>query len=73
MGILRLVVVGVAGVVAYKAWQKRQAAATGLATRDDGEVTPPHGDRLTAVQTPTLVTEPAVAAAQSSRGFGGEE
>lgn len=69
MSILKLFAAGALGVVAYKAWQHRQATRDAALQADDGTRTAPHGD-------PVLVGEqidmaPAQrAASHSSRGFG---
>jgi hypothetical protein len=71
MRLLRMVALGAAGVVAYRLWKQKQAQAPGTSTYevDYGDASPPHGDTL--LGTPNLAPDPVVAAAQSSRGFGG--
>lgn len=70
MGILRLLAIGAAGVVAYKAWQKRQAGTDAAAEPDTGDVTAPHGDQTFAEASPDVLAEPSAPGTQSSRGFG---
>ena len=68
--ILKLVTAGAVGVIAYKAWQRRQAGAQPApASVDRRETTPPHGDALAGGAPGPAVAAPA---AQSSRGFGEE-
>ncbi|WCE02549.1 hypothetical protein [Pseudoxanthomonas sp. JBR18] len=74
MRLLRLIALGAAGVVAYRMWKRRQADAADTSypsEHDLGEFTPPHGDPLLGAATASWEPEPAVAASQSSRGFGG--
>jgi uncharacterized membrane protein YebE (DUF533 family) len=69
MAVVRLIAVGVLGLVAYRAWQRRQARALEASQPDDGARTPPHGDPVLVGE--TLEVGPAPAAGmQSSRGFG---
>jgi len=62
-----MVAVGVIGVVAYKAWQRRKAGTPSDAPQDDGETVSAHDDALLAG---AADIGPVRAPAQSSPGFG---
>jgi hypothetical protein len=70
MNILKTAALAVAGVLAYRAWQKKKAATSSPSTlglQDSGDTTPPHGDPLLADVAPELGN---LRMAQSSRSFG---
>ncbi|AKC87011.1 hypothetical protein [Pseudoxanthomonas suwonensis] len=69
MSMLKTLALGVVGLLAYQAWQRRKATAPTAAVPDAGDRTPPHGDPVFAGADPDLAYAPR-AAAQSSRGFG---
>ncbi len=73
MRLLRMVALGAAGVVAYRLWKQRQPSRAPVTAYevDYGDATPPHGDALLGTGSAQFTAEPVVAAAQSSRGFGG--
>jgi hypothetical protein len=72
MKLLRMVALGAAGVIAYRLWKQRQPARAPMTEHaiDDGDASPPHGDALLDTDAAESTSEPAVAAAQFSRGFG---
>ncbi|UNK56205.1 hypothetical protein MNQ95_08435 [Pseudoxanthomonas daejeonensis] len=69
MNILKTAVLGVAGWLAYRAWQSRRATRPSptLGLHDAGDTAPPHGDPLLADVDQEMGSQRM---AQSSRGFG---
>ena len=67
MSIMKWAAVGLAGVVAYKAWQRRQSEQNLSPALDKGEISPPLADALAA----TAGVEPmSTTTTQSSTEFG---
>ena len=67
MGMLKIAVAGALGYVAYKAWQRQDAASdAAVADADDGR--PQRASKVT--DTTRDIAEPARAGAQTSAGFG---